>query len=185
MRHARQSGKRPVGAIAVGAAALLIVAVIAAAIIGYVLHPTTAALPPATNVQVSVAPSISPHVTINAPAPTISIPTPTVTIITTPPAPKITPRSSRAPHPRLVPPSCLPDYPGQIRLGERGSAARAWQSILIAAGVISDLPENHDSYYGPAMMREVYALQAGWGWTPPNGIAGPRTYTQLTLESCH
>jgi hypothetical protein len=42
------------------------------------------------------------------------------------------------------PVSGWPPYPGETKLGDRGDHVRVWQQILIQAGAISDIPENHD-----------------------------------------
>jgi peptidoglycan hydrolase-like protein with peptidoglycan-binding domain len=73
-----------------------------------------------------------------------------------------------------------PPYPGEARPGDRGEHVREWQQILIQAGAISEIPENHDGSYGPGMFQVVLRLQQSWGWSDADGIAGPRTYQMIT-----
>jgi Putative peptidoglycan binding domain len=86
------------------------------------------------------------------------------------------------PAPATTPPHVAgwPPYPGEAKLGDHGDHVRTWQRILIQAGAISDIPENHDGYYGPAMYQVVLRIQQSWGWNDADGVAGPRTYEMIT-----
>jgi peptidoglycan hydrolase-like protein with peptidoglycan-binding domain len=88
-----------------------------------------------------------------------------------------TPPSQVGSHPRRRPPQLgtWPHTPARAKLGDRGEHVRAWQQILIQAGAISDIPENHDGYYGPGMYQVVLRMQQSWGWSDADGIAGPKT----------
>jgi hypothetical protein len=83
-------------------------------------------------------------------------------------------------HIRALPASRWPAYPGEARQGDRGSVVRVWQDILIKADVISDIPANHDGYYGPRMADAVLSLQRSWGWKNADGVAGRATYDRIT-----
>jgi hypothetical protein len=48
-----------------------------------------------------------------------------------------------------------PPFPGEAVVGDSGDVVKAWQEILIAAGVMSDIPENRDGVYGPATQEAV------------------------------
>jgi hypothetical protein len=97
-------------------------------------------------------------------------------------APTSAPAVTGAPPQRATMPSRVSGwapYPGEARPGDRGDHVRAWQHILIQAGAISDIPENHDGYYGPGMYQVVLRIQQSWGWSDADGIAGPRTYQMI------
>lgn len=181
MRHGKarpRSGRLPV--------LVLLAATVLAGVVGWgwVTHrpgPPAISIQQAAPVSVSVgqppavtpAPAVTPHVTVTV------RPRVTVTVAPPPAAPrevaKVTPLPLSA---------CLPDYPGEAHLGDSGRVARAWQAILIRAGVITDRAANRDGYFGPATQAKVAALQASWGWSPIPGYAGPRTYRKLTRELC-
>jgi hypothetical protein len=73
----------------------------------------------------------------------------------------------------------MPAYPGEAKLGDRGRIVRVWQAILTEADVISDIPANHDGYYGPQMTNAVLSLQRSWGWKNADGVAGRAKYDQI------
>jgi hypothetical protein len=75
-----------------------------------------------------------------------------------------------------------PGYPGPITLGDAGAAVNAWQDILIGAGVISDIPENHDGVYGPATQAAVNQFMKQRGFEKHDGpqSLGPSMYRLLT-----
>ncbi len=91
--------------------------------------------------------------------------------------------------PVTVPPGCSeltkwPAYPGQVVPGDRGEEVERWQSVLILARVMSDIPENRDGFYGPATARKLREyLTASAGTNPDGGdTLGPGLYTRLTGE---
>ena len=75
-----------------------------------------------------------------------------------------------------------PDYPGQAVLGDRGDRVRDWQEILIAAGVMSDIPENHDGVYGSATEETLMEYLRITDHVNPdgNGVLGRGLYDLLT-----
>jgi hypothetical protein len=73
----------------------------------------------------------------------------------------------------------VPAFPGEVRDGDQGAVVLAWQAALIAAGVISDRPANRDGRYGPGMAGAVRRLQASWGWSNADGVAGAHTWSRL------
>jgi hypothetical protein len=73
----------------------------------------------------------------------------------------------------------VPPFPGEARQGHRGGVVSAWQQALIAAGVIRDTGGNRDGYYGPGLAGAVRRLQASWGWSDADGVAGPHTWSRL------
>jgi hypothetical protein len=161
----------------------LLAAIILAGVVGWATHRPG---PPAISVEQNGAPV---NVSVQPPSPP-SVPTPRVTVTVRPPRVQVTVTPAPA-APREVAKAtplplsgCLPDYPGEVHLGDRGEVARAWQAILIRAGVIHDRTSNRDGYFGPATQARVAELQASWGWTPIPGYAGPRTYRKLTKELC-
>jgi hypothetical protein len=70
-------------------------------------------------------------------------------------------------------------FPGEARRGDDGAVVVAWQVALVAAGVISDSPANHDGRYGPGMAGAVRRLQLSWGWSNADGVAGRHTWSRL------
>ena len=62
-----------------------------------------------------------------------------------------------------------PDYPGRIALGDRGTAVREWQSILIQASIIADKDANRDGTFGPATARAVDSYLENQGIPNPDG----------------
>ncbi len=161
-------------------------AVIAALAVAWVLYDRGGRTP-----DVSVSQPVS--VPVNVYPPSVApVPTPTVTATSRAPVPRA--ESVPVPAPRTVTvrptpsrPSvgCLPGFPGAVYPGQQGARVLAWQRILVAAGVIhGDRPSNLDGWYGPGMTAKVNELQAGWGWSPVPGYAGPRTYRKLEEVSC-
>lgn len=73
----------------------------------------------------------------------------------------------------------VPPFPGEARDGHSGAVVLAWQEALIEAGVISDRAANRDGRYGPGMAGAVRRLQASWGWSNADGVAGPHTWSRL------
>lgn len=75
-----------------------------------------------------------------------------------------------------------PPYPGRVRSGEQGDRVKAWQSVLIATGVISERPENHEGIYGPATRQAVKRYLTSRHWSNPDegAVLGPRLYSLLT-----
>jgi N-acetylmuramoyl-L-alanine amidase-like protein/LysM domain-containing protein/putative peptidoglycan binding protein len=73
----------------------------------------------------------------------------------------------------------VPPFPGEAREGDHGAVVRAWQEALIAAGVISDRPANRDGRFGSGTAGAVRRLQASWGWSNADGVAGPHTWSRL------
>lgn len=67
----------------------------------------------------------------------------------------------------------IPDrrYPGQVRLGDRGSEVGAWQQALAERGA----PLKVDGIFGPATHHVVVDWQTKHGLIP-DGVAGPRTW---------
>ena len=78
--------------------------------------------------------------------------------------------------------STWPDYPGRVAPGERGSDVKQWQSILIDVGVISDIPDNRDGFYGPKTQAAVedYLRQERIEEYAVDGILAADLYTRLT-----
>jgi hypothetical protein len=74
------------------------------------------------------------------------------------------------------------DYPGRITVGDRGPRVKAWQEILIQAGIISDRSENHDGFYGPATRAAVQSYLENEGISNPDGddALGRHMYDHLT-----
>lgn len=75
-------------------------------------------------------------------------------------------------------------YPGVVALGASGLAVRTWQEMLIAANVISDLPENRDGVYGPGMEKAVREYQQQWGLVA-DGVAGTELWNYLAYYLEH
>lgn len=75
-----------------------------------------------------------------------------------------------------------PAYPGEVAPGDEGDDVRAWQVILIAAGVIRDTQQNRDGIYGPATLAAVEAYLEREDLTNPdgNGVLGAEFYQLLT-----
>jgi hypothetical protein len=75
-----------------------------------------------------------------------------------------------------------PPYPGQISLGDTGDRVRAWQVILIGAGIISDRPENRDGVYGPATDAAVsrFLRDHDWSYLDGDGVLGRQMYDLFT-----
>lgn len=60
-----------------------------------------------------------------------------------------------------------PPYPGAARVGDSGPVVAAWQAILIAAGLVSDIPENRDGVYRPPMREAVADYLSARGMNDP------------------
>lgn len=75
-----------------------------------------------------------------------------------------------------------PDYPGRILVGDRGPRVKAWQKILILAGIIPDRSQNHDGFYGPATLAAVKSYLENEGISNPDGddALGRHLYDHLT-----
>jgi hypothetical protein len=91
--------------------------------------------------------------------------------------------------PVTTPPGCAglakwPAYPGQVLSGDQGIDVERWQHVLIVAGVMSDIPENRDGFYGPATVRKLRQFLRDRGMSNPDGgdTLGPGLYTLLTGE---
>jgi len=77
--------------------------------------------------------------------------------------------------------SDYPPYPGPASPGDRGAVVERWQEILIAAGLISDIPANHDGYYGPGTRAVVDQLEQDKGGNVDGpGVLGPYLYGIIT-----
>lgn len=75
-----------------------------------------------------------------------------------------------------------PAYPGPVSLGDTGEQVRRWQDVLIVAGIISDVPENHDGVYGNATEAAVRRYLSGLRAANPDGDGnlGPNMYDLIT-----
>lgn len=75
-----------------------------------------------------------------------------------------------------------PPYPGRVLPGDEGPRVRAWQDVLVQAGVISDVPANHDGVYGPATRAAVQRHLDDIGQPDPDGdgVLGRNLYAVLT-----
>jgi hypothetical protein len=89
----------------------------------------------------------------------------------TPPEPTPTP-----------PPNTGTGYPGQAQTYDRGPVVLEWQEAMIWGGWIADTPANRDSFYGDGMYGAVGRMQAGFGWSDCDGVAGPHTWDHMVTR---
>ena len=80
--------------------------------------------------------------------------------------------------------SAIGPYPGEARRGDTGAVVLAWQNMLIAAGVISDFPENRDGVYGAGTEGAVRDYQAQWGLNG-EGVADEELWNYLAYVLEH
>lgn len=75
-----------------------------------------------------------------------------------------------------------PPYPGPVSLGDRGDRVRQWQNILIQKGIISNLSENRDGFYGNATSAAVDRYLSGRNLVNPDGGGnlGQKMYDLIT-----
>jgi hypothetical protein len=86
------------------------------------------------------------------------------------------------PEPTPTPPDTTTGYPGQAQTYDRGPVVYSWQEAMIWGGWIADTPANRDSFYGDGMYGAVGRMQAGFGWSDCDGIAGPHTWDHMVTR---